>query len=439
MSKITCPRCGNTVPEGSAFCNQCGSRIEPEEIGSDNHYDLDDNWSKVQTSKLDQRQNRKRNDSKAKKYTIYALIALATIGFCTLVYCTKCSKNARDNAPLSTIDESAAACADTLQRALNDYNYVGDGARIVYAARVTGSQPGVNDIIVGITQKTGEFYKIYKLVKKEGKWTIDPENVKQISTAGYDVTFDQDKMMAGRDIIPQVTDIGGKKYFFYAFMQTPKGDQSKAQVVLNMYDVETRAITVATYEGEFQNINSERVIVCNPAPGNSEVVKWMNDTARNFIRIIRFKGEEQPAEEQKQEEEKPVEEVKQEEEKKPEQESDNSAVIQQQDVDNPMFKLEDVTKSVHEGVFDVHLLKDGSVVCYNKSTKQNTKIHSGGAKDIGFYDVANCIISIRNNDDTRKRVNLNTGQIVNVNDAPAPQPKEEKKEDKKEEGGTTTP
>lgn len=434
MSKITCPNCGNSVPEGSAFCNRCGSRIEPENYSRNSRYQQDDDWNNANTTRIEQRQNNKKN-SGGKNYTIYALIALAVIGFCTLVYCTRCNKSTRQAGPLTTVDESAAACADTLQRALNDYNYVGDGARIVYASRVTGSQAGANDVIVGITQKTGEFYKIYKLTKNEGKWTIDPENIKQISTAGYDVTFDQDKMMAGRDIIPQVVTIGGKKYFFYAFMQTPSGDQSKAQVVLNMYDVETRAITTATYEGEFQNVNSERVIVCNPATGSSEVVKWMNETARNFIRIIRFQGEEQQAEEEeKKEEEQPVEEEKPVEEVKPEQ-PENSAVTEVKDKEDAMFKIEDVTKTVRAGNFKVMLLKNGSVVSYNTATGQNSKIHSGGAKDIGFYDTANGIISIRNNDDTRKRVNLNTGQIVNTEAAPQPEKKEEpkKEEQKKEE------
>ncbi len=431
MSKITCPNCGNSLPEGSAFCNRCGSRVEPERYTSNSRFDQDDDWSAPAT-RLEQRQNSRRNSSSGKNYTLYALIALAVIGFCTLVYCTRCTKSDRGTHTLSTVDESAAACADTLQRALNDYNYVGDGARIVYASRVTGSQPGANDVIVGITQKTGEFYKIYKLVKKEGKWAIDPENVKQISTAGYDLTFDQDKMMAGRDVIPQVVDIAGKKYFFYAFMQTPQGDQSRAQVVLNMYDVDTRAITTATYEGEFQNINSERVILCNPATGSSEVVKWMNETARNFIRIIRFQGEEQQAqEEQKQEEEQPVEEVKPVEEPKAEQ-PENSAVTEVKDKDDAMFNIDDVVKTVRAGNYKVMLLKNGSVVSYNNATGQNSKIHSGGAKDIGFYDIANCILSIRNNDDTRKRVNLNTGQIVNVNAEAAPQP-EKKEEPKKEE------
>ena len=130
----------------------------------------------------------------------------------------------------------------------------------------------------------------------------------------------------------------------------------------------------------------------------------------------------------------PVEEEKPAEEVKPEQ-PENSAVTEVKDKDDAMFKIEDVAKTVRAGNFKVMLLKNGSVVSYNTATGQNSKIHGGGAKDIGFYDTANGIISIRNNDDTRKRVNLNTGQIVNTEAAPQPEKKEEpkKEEQKKEE------
>ena len=428
MSKITCPNCGNSVPEGSAFCNKCGSRIEQESNDSSNN-----DWNNEHVSRLQQRSNQKKKNNDTLKYI---LIALGVLAFATIFFLRNCNKdnNNRDPQAVNIIDESAAACADTLARALNDYNYVSDGARIVYALRASGSQPGVNDVIIGITQLTSKaddsFYKIYKLVKNNGKWTIDPEHIKKVSTAGYDVTFDQDKLKAGRDIIPQMVEISGKKYFFYAFLQNPTGDLSKAQVVMNMYDVESRAITTATYAGAFENVNGEQRIVCTPASSSSDVVKWMNETARNFIRIIYFKGEEQQEEEEQKTEEQPVEETKTEETKPvvPE----NSAVTEVKDKDDAMFNIDDVAKTVRAGNFKVVLLKNGSVIYYNNATGQNSKIHSGGAKDIGFYDTAAGIISIRNNDDTRKRVNLNTGQIVNVNDVPA-QKQEEKKDEKKEE------
>lgn len=430
MSNIKCPNCGNIVPEGSAFCNRCGSRIQQF---SDQDYNND--WNSNTQSRLDARAHNSQNKKKGSNTTKYVLIALAAAAFIALFIITRCNDSKPDVQAVSTIDNSAAAAADTLQRVLADNNYDSDGARIVYAKRIDGSQPGVNDLIVGITQfssTTGEsFYKIYKLVKNNGKWSIDPENITETNTMGYDVTFDQNRLKAGRDIIPQIVDIGNKKYFFYAYMQNPKGDPSNSKVVLNLYNVETRAITAATYEGAFQNVNGEQTIVCTPASGNTDEIKWMNETARNFIRIIHFQGEEAVEETQKPEEEqKPEEPVA--EEPKPEQPSNSAVVGEAQDKDTPMFKLDDVSKKVQAGNYIVYMLKDGSVIRYDKATGKNTKIHSGGAKDIGFYDTSKGIVSIRNNDDTRKRVDLGSGQIVNVNDAPAA-PKEEKKEEKKEE------
>ena len=120
MSKIKCPNCGNTVPEGSTFCNRCGSRITTDDFGSNKDYA--DDWS-TPASKLEQRQN-KNKSSKGRGYTIYALIALAAIGFSTLVYCTRCTGNDRSKQTLSTVDESAAEGSEETQTEGDDGNTV---------------------------------------------------------------------------------------------------------------------------------------------------------------------------------------------------------------------------------------------------------------------------------------------------------------------------
>ena len=110
---MTCPNCGNSVPEGSAFCNRCGSRIEPEDYGRNSCSYRDDDWNSAPTSKLEQRQN-SRNASKGNSYTKYIIIGLAIAAFAALFFITRCNKTDREAHPVSTIDESAAACADTL-------------------------------------------------------------------------------------------------------------------------------------------------------------------------------------------------------------------------------------------------------------------------------------------------------------------------------------
>ena len=263
----------------------------------------------------DDREPRYRDNRGKKKNntTLYVVIAIGVLAFLSILFISKkyFSGNTenREAEKVSIVDNSNSAAADALQRALNDNNYVGDGARIVYAMRISGSEPGKNDKIIGITQLNGSdsFYKLYELLQNGEKWTIDPEHIKQVSTSGRDVSFDQNKLKAGVDMIPQSPEIDGKKYFFYAFLSTPRGETSnRASVVLNLYDVESRNITSVTYEGTFQNVGGEQAIVCSPASGSSETIKWMNEQARNFIRILSLGSGEEKEDNKAEEQQRPV-------------------------------------------------------------------------------------------------------------------------------------
>lgn len=433
MSTIKCPNCGNTLPEDSAFCNRCGSRIESEARGYRRDYE---DWS-------DDNRNTRRDErnNKNNKITRYVVIGIGVLAFLAIFAINKMyfsgDKNREEAQPVSIVDNSNSASADALSRALNENNYVGDGATIVYAMRISGTEPGKNDKIIGITQSDkgdDSFYKLYELIQNGEKWTIDPEHIKQISTAGREVSFDQNKLKAGVDMIPQAPEIGGKKYFFYAFLSTPKGETSnRASVVLNLYDVESRNITSATYEGTFQNVNSEQAIVCRPAQGSSETVKWMNEQARNFIRILSItdgdpNNTENKAEEQVQQVQQPVAEQPVQQEVAPTEASTPAptALGEEKDKDSPMFSKDDIVETKQAGNYKVFRLKDGSVVRYDRTTGKNTKIHQGGAEAIGFEDTEKGILNIRKADGSREQINLNNGQ---KSSAPAkteePKPKTE--------------
>ncbi|MBQ6649197.1 MAG: zinc-ribbon domain-containing protein [Muribaculaceae bacterium] len=440
MSTITCPNCGNQLPEDSAFCNKCGSRIEMKEKNYRRDYE---NWDD------DDREPRYRDNRGKKKNntTLYVVIAIGVLAFLSILFISKkyFSGNTenREAEMVSIVDNSNSAAADALQRALNDNNYVGDGARIVYAMRISGSEPGKNDKIIGITQLNGSdsFYKLYELIQNGDNWTIDPEHVKMVPTTGRDVSFDQDKLKAGVDVIPQSPEIDGKKYFFYAFLSTPRGETSnRASVVLNLYDVESRNITSVTYEGTFQNVGGEQAIVCSPASGSSETIKWMNEQARNFIRILSL-GSGEEKEDNKAEEQQAVQApVQQAPVAAPEQSAEASqeasqsvsqaGVGEEKDKDTPMFNKDDIVETKQAGNYKVFRLKDGSVVRYDRSTGKNTKIHQGGAEAIGFEDTQKGILNIRKSDGSREQIDLNNGQKTSKPAAsqPAAQPAEKKTE-----------
>lgn len=425
---IKCPNCGNTLPDDSAFCNRCGSRIEMKE----NNYRRDyEDWSDDDRPRGRDRDDRGGyNQGKSNRITTYVVIGILVLAFLAIFAINKLyfsgNNNKEEAQPVSIVDNSNSAAADALSRALNENNYVGDGATIVYAMRIAGSEPGTNDKIIGITQLSNKgddsFYKLYELTQNGEKWNIDPEHIKQVSTSGREISFDQNKLKAGIDMIPQAPEIGGKKYFFYAYLSIPKGEiNNRASVVLNLYDVESRNITSATYEGQFENINGEQSILCNPASGSSETVKWMNEQARNFIRILSLKTGDERAE---QKENKPEEQKAQPEQTAPREEARSeeasseqsatpaasSAVGEEKDKDTPMFSKDDIVETKQAGNYKVFRLKDGSVVRYDRSTGKNTKIHQGGAEAIGFEDTEKGILNIRKADGSREQVNLNNGQ-----------------------------
>ena len=423
MSTIKCPNCGNSLPEDSIFCNKCGTRIDVGSLDDDKR-DYED-WSDDRDYGRSGNGGSKRNSNENKSgKTIIYVIGIVLLAWLAIFAINKMyfsgNNDKKEAEPVDIVDNSNSAAADALQRALNENNYVGDGATIVYAMRIKGSEPGVNDKIIGITQLTGRgddsFYKLYELTQNGDKWNIDPEHVKKISTSGRDITFDQNRLKAGVDVIPQAPEIEGKKYFFYAFMSTPSGGTSNsASVVLNLYDVESRNITSATYEGTFQNVGGEQSIVCTPASGNSEVVKWMNEQARNFIRILSMgaNGEDNS---DKAEEAKPAETpaataapAAQETQQAAPAAQQSAVVGEEADKDTPMFSKDQIVDTKQAGNYKVFLLKDGRVVRYDKSTGKNAVIHTGGAQRIGFKDTEKGILNIRTSDDNLKEVNLNGG------------------------------
>lgn len=441
MSTIKCPNCGHSLPDDSVFCNKCGSRIDTAARNQyrNNERDYED-WSDEPDEPRRERQyNAKRSNNTAR----YVVIGIAVLAFIAIFAINKMffsgNKDKDEPQAVSIVDNSNSASADALQRALNDNNYVGDGARIVYAMRIPGSEPGVNDKIIGITQLSGKggdsFYKLYELTQNGESWNIDPEHVKQITTTGRDVSFDQDKLKAGIDMIPQAPEIGGKKYFFYAYLSSPIGASNNASVVLNLYDVESRNITSATYEGTFQNVNGEQAIVCNPASGSSETVKWMNEQARNFIRILSLKTasdleQERLAAEQQQQAlaaQQAAQEAQQATEQPAEQPAQTAIVGEEKDKDAPMFRKDDIVETKQAGNYKVFRLKDGRVIRYDRTTGKNAVIHTGGAEAIGFADTEKGILNIRKADGSRDQIDLNKGQKTTTKSEET-KPAEEKKE-----------
>ena len=223
------------------------------------------------------------------------------IGLATF-FILKDNKKADDSSILpseeiSVTEISDDDCVSTLQRVLEEKDNLLVGDSVVYA--LWGNDE--HNMIIGITQnkvftqKTNQYHHLHKIVKNDGKWIVEYTGVSECDE-GVNCNFDTDKMKASRDIIPQIVEIDEKKYFFYAYMLT--GPNNKESVKFEMIDIENmKEAATATYAGTLQDKNGEQVIECSPASGSGNLVKWMNETAKNSIGIINFKEKkaEQPA------------------------------------------------------------------------------------------------------------------------------------------------
>ena len=76
---IKCPNCGNTLPDDSAFCNRCGSRIEMKE----NNYRRDyEDWSDDDRPRGRDRDDRGGyNQGKSNRITTYVVIGILVLAF----------------------------------------------------------------------------------------------------------------------------------------------------------------------------------------------------------------------------------------------------------------------------------------------------------------------------------------------------------------------
>ena len=444
MNTIKCPNCGHTLPEDSAFCNKCGSRIDISDYSSRREPRRDyEDWSDEPQERMPRERESQSTTSTEQRSnkTMWTVVGIAVAALISIFAINKCFFSGNKENPQETVTdennnnaaEAIAAASDAFRKTLNENHYDVDGERIVYALRIDGSERGKNDKIIGITLLPDKFYKLYELVQNGDSWTIDRNNIQKFDIAGNDVKFDQDQLKTSIEYVPQKTVIDGRSYFFFAYLSSPRSNPNNASVVLNLYDVQSRHITKMTYDGTYQDINNERVIVCNPVSTSNKETQWMDNQARLNIRILSIKGNDNgnmgdnvnptdPTATQDQQATDPAATPAP---------TSSAQSGDGQDKDSPMFHKEDIVETKKAGRFTVFRLKDGSVVRYDSSTGKNTRIHSGGAEAIGFEDTEKGILNIRKSDGSREQVDLNNGQHSSKPAAskPAAPAQPEKKDD----------
>lgn len=448
MQYIKCQNCGNEVPEGSAFCNKCGAPIvskpaAPETVECPHcHAQIPatamfcPKCGKATTTapagndtaknEWDGKNGAQQPDTPADDHTPSErkrarniILALVIVGFLGLILVRNCFFSG--NSQPTEAADTAAVTTDSIQdsnaifvKALQDNNFGGDGATVVYAIRVPGGDTGNPDHIVGLTFQSGQgghtFYKIYDLTQNGSNWEI--QLAKTTYLDGQNITFDAGQLMADPSTLPQSTVIDGKRYVYFAYMAVGSG--SSGHVSLNLYDIDTKQVVSQNYDGEYKTLDDgQQHIVCMPKSGSGQEFNFINGQVPS-IGILHIKTQDE-IDAEKQEKEQADEEAEAKEMEAPANSaskwaSDNTEAMTSlkkgtevtlrsstYDKDKPLFRSSDLKSKIANGAYVVFLTNGGVVYAFNKSEGKNFVVYAGNPKatNIGFENSDKNIINVR--------------------------------------------
>lgn len=434
MAENRCPNCGNIVPEGSKFCNHCGSVMASEivcpncksTIPADSAFcpacraalgkPAPQVKQKPEPAKADAWNNTTapaangKEQKKEGRGVVTYLVCAAIAAFIGLIVVRSCffsgnhEATTAENVEVSDVD--AGRYNDIFNNALIKNNLKNDGDKIAYACPVKNDTTGKVDRLIGITYLSDaahSFYKIYTLTLNGQDWDIKMNNQKYVD--GYNLVFDPKSLRA--EEIPAVVDIQGKHYMFFAYACIPSNEVSgKMATVYFDIDEQKEIRQVDFYGALIRDTDGQQILKCNTVPVGTGILDNELIKRARSIGMLHIPTEEELAQELAEKERLEKEKAAQEAELAAQQAADaqkfeNGEEVkvetQQVDKNTPLFRAEDFSKKINGGGYTVFLLKNGRVYAFSKATNSTFEVHFGGgsASDIGFEDSANGIVNIR--------------------------------------------
>ena len=358
---MKCNHCGNIVPEGSVFCNQCGTKLNTDipcpacgesipaksvfcpKCGKMVRNDMDDEPRRAprqpaqpvaQESASPRPTPHPRPQATAQpqpvqpqpattqppvshynRNLIAGVVALvAIIGL--LLGLSKCG--ARNDRLHPVVNDSTAAVTADVGQApmaiftaeLDRNNFAGDGATAAAAVRIPGDGAEHPDRIVGVTAMSDpgnrSFYKIYSLTQNGSLWDMSLLETKYLN--GRSINLDNSALIADPSQLPRAVKVDGKDGMYFAFLNMPQG-ASTGRVSLCFYDIDNRQLHILDYDGQVKTRDDGRqYIYGKPLQSTSTaVMRFLKGEAASVKKIYFPTDEELKAEEearQKEEEEK---------------------------------------------------------------------------------------------------------------------------------------
>ncbi len=443
---MKCPKCGNNVADGSAFCNHCGNKLSAEILCPACNQSIPANsefcpscGKKVNTPAASdgrptaqrqheewKRRNTRNNDeivavdpadngkSNFNRNLIIGIAAIvAVIGLLMAMRgCNSNESKEEKNVPeeTSTVQmtpdgrDPVAVFNEELAR----NNFMGDEAKTAMAIAVP-EHDGKPATILGVTflsnPSTRSFYKIYQLTYEGTTWKT--EMMHQQFVNGRSLDFSNTSLMVEDNVVPRAVTINnnGKDYFYFAYVNMPSGYHvgGSGRVTLALYDLTEKKLTTLDYDGIIKvGQDGRQYIDGRPLNSVSSIeAKFLVEEAKK-LKVIG-----NPEAQDKQEEEKAEEKVEQpkdpnaavaEDAGKQWNEDNKDAVagakegeeaaVQRKSYDKPIFKMENKYKSINNADYTIFSDKDGAVFGFDKATRKYFVIYNPGGPstptDISF-------------------------------------------------------
>ncbi len=462
MPDRKCPHCGNLVPEGSKFCNLCGTQLSNaiecpachNAIPADSIFcpvcremvkkkrptppvptyapgtrpattpkQAPNAWATPAEMPEEQEPETDNNGKKSKWRT--GIVIAAIVAFIGLIVVTRCFYNSDKNDGnegdgnlTENMANNTFATTDIFNRTLDANNLKVDGDRIAYAIRLTDDKGNLGDQIIGVTYLSDEmhsFYKIYTLNKNGNNWDIKLNQTKYLN--GRELKFNPEELRC--DEIPMVENINGKKYFLFGYANLPRtAIDSSGIFTVAIFDIEQGQIAEQIDYNGVRVRNSqgqEQIISRTNSNKNGILATHLKDFAQN-IEYLHIPTQQEIDAENRARAEEEAARLRadsiananlMEAEQIAQQDFENGEAVkvdvQAKDKSQPQFRADEFSKKINGPDYNVFLLKDGRIFAFNKSTNSTFQVNyrSQSANDIGWKDSASGILSIRTSSGNR--------------------------------------
>ncbi len=322
---MRCPKCGNEAPQGSAFCNRCGTPLNSEmscpscgqlipansvfcpKCGKMVRNDMEEDYTNdaaatgAATYNEQRRQEEQRRQAQRRaaqqpvqqqnawearpseedddddevpersNYNRNLLIGIvaAVVVIGGLLLLRTCGSS--DGGRQSTEKEDSILVAESASQdplaifvsELNRNNLMGDGATAAWAVRVPGDGDEHPDRIWGATfLSSATSRSFFKIYELVQNGSLwQPELLHVKYLEGRTIAMDNTALMSDSQVVPRAVKVGDKECLFFAYMNTPVSEGGQGRVSLNVFDIAAKKPTSLDYVGQVKPRSDGRLYI----------------------------------------------------------------------------------------------------------------------------------------------------------------------------------